>query len=156
MEQVKLNSGWRRRRRPVAFLVIHHTNTATPQDTQAVLQRRGTSTHFEVDQDGNVLQYFDPETTATFHAGLFNGESVGIDLTHLHGAPWPTKQVEAGHQLIRDLCERFRLPVMVAPLGARYRTVQEVLASGYTVLRHSNLRNTVCPDGFPLEGVANE
>lgn len=151
MEQVKLNSGWRRRRRPVAFLVIHHTNTATPQDTQAVLQRRGTSTHFEVDQDGNVLQYFDPETTATFHAGLFNGQSVGIDLTHLHGAPWPPKQVEAGHQLIRDLLRQFGLPLKVAPADARFRSLSAALNSGYTVLRHSNLKNTLCPDGFPLE-----
>jgi N-acetyl-anhydromuramyl-L-alanine amidase AmpD len=156
MKQVTLNSGYRRRRGPVRFVVVHHSNTASAEDTRDVLRRRGLSTHFEVEKDGEVFQYFDPADVVTYHAGAFNGPSVGVDMTHLHKAPWPDAQVQAGHKLIRDLCERFRLPVMVAPEGVRYRTLQEALASGYTVFRHSNLRNTVCPDGFPLEGVANE
>jgi len=155
---VTLHSGHRRRRSSIRYIVVHHSNTATPERTREVLSDKGLSTHFEVDQAGRVLQYFDPEKIVTFHAGEFNSHAIGIDLTHIHRAPWPPLQVDVGHWLIRMLLKRFDLPLKVAPEGVRFRGVASLLETDYTVVRHNNLKNTLCPDGLPLDmgGVANE
>ena len=151
IEKIPLQSGHRRRKGQPQFIVLHHTHTATAADTRRVLTGKGLSTHYEIEQDGSVYEYFDPASIVTYHAGKFNGLSIGIDATHVHRAPWPEIQVKATHNLIKRLLDRFGLPVKVAPEGMRFATPEAVVASGYTVIRHNNVRNTICPDGFPLD-----
>ena len=153
IEQMEVDGlGFRRRTSPPKFIVLHHTNTRSAADTRKVLSMRGLSTHYEVDEEGRCYEYLCPEHLVSFHAGAFNGRSIGVDATHLHKVPWPEVQVDACHRLVCHLLRRFDLPLSVAPTDARFKTPEEVVSAGYTVIRHSNVKATLCPDGLPMPG----
>lgn len=138
------------RSKHIRFIVIHHSATSSAERTRQVLEGRGLSTHYEVTAAGDVLEYLDPETRVAWHAKWANGEGIGIDLTHSTSAPWPEEQVQAAAELVEHLCARFGLPQVVAPAGVQYGSAADV-PEGVTILRHSNVRPTRCPDGFPME-----
>ena len=142
--------GYGTRRRPPRFIVIHHTTTPTAAATERVLENRGLSTHYEVDREGHIFQYLDPELHVAWHALWANADSIGIDVTHMSGDPWPDDQVQAVAGLVARLAARFDIPRVVAPDGVRYAGTRDIPA-GVGLLRHRNIRPTACPEDFPME-----
>lgn len=114
----------RKRTQPIQVLVIHHSATKTPEKTYAAFISRTkagdpVSTHFEVDLDGNVWLYMDPDKRVAYHAGPWNGRSIGIDLTGPNKARggFTPAQVEALERLIRWLADEYNIPMNVAQWG---------------------------------------
>lgn len=126
----------KRSHKPTA-IVIHHTCTASPKKTRSALKAKGYSTHFEVDTDGHVYQYADIMEVAC-HCGSANVHAIGIDVTHMHKAAFPQKQVDAVKELVSMLCIEYDIPQVV-----------HLVLEG--IWPHLALGNTVCPDGFPME-----
>lgn len=160
----------RARIEPPSVIILHHTDTDTAAITRRVLKNRKLSTHFEVEKDGTIYRYLDPRTQTAFHAGSRNSQSIGIDVTHRAGAPFPAVQVEAVHRLVRSLCAEFGLQVKVAPDNVRYFEALKDNQGAYlrddsgrrkykyhplphheySIYRHSHCNSTRCPDGLPL------
>lgn len=120
---------------PVA-IVIHHTATSKPSRTRSALKKKGYSTHFEVSQDGEILQYAELDRQCS-HCGSPNSHCIGIDVTHVTGAAFPDVQVQAVRRLVEWLCGELGIP----------QEVHETLSGIYP---HSALGQTACPDGFPM------
>ncbi|MDP6944731.1 MAG: peptidoglycan recognition family protein, partial [Myxococcota bacterium] len=66
----------------VSQVLLHTDLTKDSKMCFDVLKARGLSTHFMVDWDGTIYQGLDPIYVA-YHAGNFNGESIGIDINNL-------------------------------------------------------------------------
>ena len=66
----------------VTQILLHTDLTRDAKMCFDVLKARGLSTHFMVDWDGTIYQSLDPIYVA-YHAGEFNGESIGIDINNL-------------------------------------------------------------------------
>lgn len=143
---------------PVKGIVIHYTLTNSPKQTRAVLESRGFSTNFEVDQDGKIYQYLDPDTRVAWATGgQANRWTVGIDVTRplkLWNDPtYPPMQMQALRSLVRWLAARYKIPIKVAPdkIRGHWPTWK---GKGYTVFRHRNFVATGCPGKLPVEMVA--
>ena len=132
---------------PPKLIVIHYTLTSSPGSTVAVLNKRGLSTHYEVDQDGKVHEYVDPGSKYTWHAGSTNRDSIGIDIT----SQGTSVQVEAVRRLFTRLCREFDIPQVVAPDNKKYTSSSHIQEAGVGIVRHRNLRPTACPGKFPME-----
>lgn len=142
-----------RRGKPLC-IVTHHTCTSTANRTFDVLSKRNLSTHYEIDQSGQVLQYLEPDKRVASHAGPYNEQSIGIDLTHMEGEPFTSQQMVSYSILVRWLCGRFSIEQAIAPEHAKYyKTANNntLPTAKYGVYRHSNLAATRCPDGAPME-----
>lgn len=75
--------GYRARKAAKPKMIVVHWDAATSADACAdALSRRGLATHFVIDNDGTILQLFDPVKSVTFHAGSVNEVSVGIDISN--------------------------------------------------------------------------
>jgi len=131
------------------FIVIHYSYTRSPKTTVRVLNKRGLSTHYEVDQEGNVHKYADPGSTVTFHGGKMNNYSIGIDVTST--GTFSSEQISAARQLVTSLCRSFGIPQVVAPDGVKYTNIRQIQKAGVGILRHRNLRPTACPGKFPMD-----
>jgi len=131
------------------FIVIHYSYTRSPKTTVRVLNKRGLSTHYEVDQEGNVHKYADPGSTVTFHGGKMNNYSIGIDVTST--GTFSGVQVSAVADLVSNLCSNFGIPRVVAPDGVKYTNIGQIQKAGVGILRHRNLRPTACPGNFPMD-----
>ena len=141
-------TSWGARVRGIEAVVVHHSCTATAAGTAKVLESRGLSTNFEVDRDGQAIEYGDPTVKVAWHCGGgVNGRSIGIDATHMSGKPWPEVQSAAVAQLLAWLCKIYGLPAVTAPdqsLG------KGNLSPAWGVYRHRNLAATACPEDLPL------
>ena len=126
-----------RRKERIKAIVIHHTCTTSPRKTRKVLQSKGYSTHFEVDQLGNVYQYANCDRLCS-HCGSANVHTIGIDVTHPQDADFPEVQIQAVRDLVTWLCAEYRIP----------QEVHEELSGIYP---HRALASTVCPQDFPLD-----
>ena len=140
----------RKRAHAPRFIVVHHTNTRTAAKTRSVLNERELSTNYEVDQDGTIYEYVDPSVYLALHGGKTNTYSIGIDLTHYTGKSWPEVQVAAMVRLVDYLCERYKIPKIVAP-DQHIADVDHVIEAGIGITRHRNWYATACPEDFPVE-----
>jgi len=131
------------------LIVIHYTQTSSPRSTVAVLNKRGLSTHYEVDQAGEVHEYVDPGTKYTWHGGKMNRHSIGVDITSR--GSFSSAQIEAVRGLVTRLCRQFNIPQVVAPDGKKYINLTQIEKDGVGIIRHRNLRPTACPGKFPME-----
>jgi len=154
------------RRRPPRAFIVHHTNTPHAQRTRDVLARRGLSTHIEVTKAGDVLLYLDPATKTAWHAGSGNNaDTIGIDLTHMEGEPFPQAQLDGLAWVIRHYADQFAIPIALAPdrcvithaQGCQSGVLKapDLIRLGYGIVRHRNVHTTVCPDNLPLERVVS-
>ena len=121
---------------------IHHTCTAAPKRTRAVLKKKGYSTHFEIDRDGRIYQYAALDRKCC-HCGSCNFQFVGVDLTHLADAKFPIVQLRA----LRALCEW-----LAARLGVPPVIVAELPPGFYF---HRAVGDTVCPQDVPEDLLSN-
>lgn len=78
-----LTLGYRARQAERPTMIVLHWDACTSADSCVnVLSQRRLGTHFVVDNDGSILQVFDPVPTVTYHAGAVNEVAVGIDLSN--------------------------------------------------------------------------
>lgn len=136
------DAGTRKRPGAITSIVLHHT--AGEGDGSAIFKtliRRKLGVHFTINRDGVIIQHADLET-ATFHAGLANNFSVGIEIASRGVAPsLPGKkreeyddevrgrkrrflrfydsQTEATRSLCKDLCTLLNLPFTFPMDGKR-------------------------------------
>lgn len=134
------------------FIVIHYSYTHSPLSTVKVLNNKGLSTHFEVDQQGTIHKYVDPKDRYTLHGKHFNRHSIGIDVTST--GSFSAAQIAATRKLVTYLCHRFGIPQVVAPDGVKFKSLAQITNAGYGILRHRNLRPTACPGNFPMDVLA--
>ena len=72
-----------RRKRKINMAVTHFDVCTSASACKRVLEKRGISTHFIIDNDGAILQLVDTNDTA-WHAGKGNKYSVGIDISNAY------------------------------------------------------------------------
>jgi N-acetyl-anhydromuramyl-L-alanine amidase AmpD len=73
--------GGRKRELPVDLVVWHHTaGNGNAQRVHRVLNERSLGVDFIIDADGMIWQCSDPVNVCTYHAGIANGRSVGIEI----------------------------------------------------------------------------
>lgn len=139
------------------YIVIHYTLTGNPAGTVRVLQGRDLSTSFEVDEEGNIYEYLDTDSQYPYASGGDNNsKSIAIDFTHTNETdPWPVEQILAGRKLITYLCKKYGIPERVAPEHLRGWTQEDMIAAGYGIARHRNVRATQCPGDLPVEALLN-
>lgn len=85
IDDFKIGDTTARVRKEIIYqVVLHHDVTFNAVTTEKILQGRGYSTHFIVDGDreGTIYQCHNPTTKVTFHAGVTNARSIGIDLNN--------------------------------------------------------------------------
>lgn len=165
----------RRRRSEAIQAILHHDACISALRCFAVLQARGLSTHFCIDNDGTVFQFADPALEVAYHAGRFNGRSIGIDISNavltrfadrydprreqatlpVHGRPvtgllpYPC-QIEAALALLRVLRQHF--PGIANDHRSEARFFEDVAPETPGIFGHLQVtRGKIDPFGFPFE-----
>jgi hypothetical protein len=131
---------WKKKRKP-NMIVTHWDVCTSAEKCKRVLQARGISTHFCIDNDGIIYQYVDTNNPA-WHAGAVNNCSIGIDFSNayylkyadyyvkkgfnkrpvchdsiVHGIKlkphlgYYPVQIEAYKKLIKILCDHYDIPL---------------------------------------------
>tara|TARA_R110002020_G_scaffold168416_1_gene357154 strand:+ start:3129 stop:4040 length:912 start_codon:yes stop_codon:yes gene_type:complete len=67
--------------RKPTMIVTHWDAALSAQSCKKILERRGLSSHFVIDNDGTIFQMVDTNDI-TWHAGSVNGVSIGIDFSN--------------------------------------------------------------------------
>jgi hypothetical protein len=67
---------------PPSRIVLHHDVCFDAKMCHHVLEDKGISTHFCIDNDGTIFQFLDPATSVCWAQGAFNGTSIGIDVSN--------------------------------------------------------------------------
>ena len=122
------------------FAVIHSSalgldKGGSPWRTVADLAAKGASTHFEIAPDGVIYQYFDPDTTETYHASDENSWGVGIDLTG-DPADHTPQQIKQ----LRNLLKHLGLSKKVLKWGGYISKVAGVLDNDFTAVAHASVQ----------------
>ena len=70
-------------KRPIKNIVTHFDVCLSAESCFKVLNRKGISSHFVVDNDGTIFQMVDPQHEA-WHAGkrLWNKRAIGVDISN--------------------------------------------------------------------------
>lgn len=131
------------RHEPITQIVLHHDACFSSDHAYGVLERRGLSYHFSIDNDGTIHQWVDPRDTA-WHARDANVRSIGICLSNAHEYQYADRydpprplvrgrvhgvrlskhlgfygvQVQATKMLIDALTRRYDIPLQT-PRGAQ-------------------------------------
>jgi len=79
------------RTKPIKRLVLHHDAALSAKSCKAILQKRKFSTHFCIDNDGTIVQFFDPAKRVSWHAGIYNATGVGIDVSNAVELKWASR-----------------------------------------------------------------
>lgn len=137
----KGQAGWRRRADSfgkVNLLVLHWDACISSHQCFHTLLSRNLSVHLMVDGDGTVYQALDLAMATAYHAGNFNGRSIGIEIqnpvfqkynhtqkplrpavsepkVHSNGRPWDHLdfhdiQKKRVVELVEVICEWFNIP----------------------------------------------
>ncbi len=85
------------------MIVTHWDATTSAEKCKRVLQARGISTHFCIDNDGIIYQYADTKDIA-WHAGSVNKYSIGIDFSNAYYLKYADYYIEKGFNK-RPVCE---------------------------------------------------
>lgn len=156
---IKSDNGLNRSRRTnkIVGIVIHITETFTAKKTEAVLRDRGLSTNYEVDQQGNIYEYIDPEQYVSWATGAnANEHTIGIDVTNpgKYGTPknppFTDQQINSLKNLVEYLANKFGFELKLAPDVGPYNW-SYWKDKGFTLFRHRNFVNKSCPSHLPME-----
>jgi len=82
--------------REIDLFVNHWDVCLSSKICQRVLDQRGISVHFLIDNDGTIYQTLDT-THIAWHAGNQNGRSVGVEISNAYYPRYQSKYVRAGH-----------------------------------------------------------
>lgn len=152
---IKVDNDLRREPRSgkIEGIVIHHTHTRSAKSTLSVLLQRNFSTNYEVDQQGNVYEYLNPDQyKAIATGGGANEHTVAIDVTHFGNEPFPDIQIQALKKLVNDLSKKYGFQLKLAPdLGPKNWNEWQKSGKKYTLFRHRNFVATGCPMNLPME-----
>ena len=139
-------------RKDIKGIVIHHTHTKSANSTFNVLKQRGLSTNYEVEKDGTIYEYVPPERAAWATGGLANEHTIGIDVTHVGGKPWPPEQIRALAALVNELASKYGFQLKLAPdKGPMKWNEWQKEGENYTLFRHRNFVATGCPENLPMD-----
>lgn len=84
----------RRERKP--HVIVTHWDVCTSADScKRVLEKRGISTHFVIDNDGTIVQLVDPNNIA-WHAKGANNLSIGIDISNAYYVKYSNRYTKQG------------------------------------------------------------
>lgn len=104
--------------RKIDFIILHHIESNSADEAIALLEKNGVSSHFLIDENGDILQLVD-ENNIAYHAGVsnwlgfegLNKNSIGIEFLNKNafGKKFETAQMLAGLELIKDLMQKFNI-----------------------------------------------
>jgi len=150
------------------MLVTHWDAALSAKSCKSILERRGLSTHFVIDNDGTIYQLVDTNHVA-WHAGELNKVSIGIDFSNafylkyqkvyrkrgLGNRPIVSSnihdhnlgehlgyyeiQLEAYKALVKSLCDHYAIP-LECPLDSNGSLVTKV----YSRAQRGSFRGVVC------------
>ena len=84
---LKLSKGYRKHsgERNPSFFVCHWDVCLSSKSCHKVLQKRGISVHFAIDNDGTIYQFMDMNDVA-YHAGgkTWNNKSIGVEIANAY------------------------------------------------------------------------
>ena len=85
------------RRRTPSMVVTHWDVCLSAESCKRVLEKRGISTHFVIDNDGTIVQLADCNDI-TWHAGIrkVNNVSIGIDFSNAYYKKYQSNYIKAG------------------------------------------------------------
>ena len=85
-------------RRKPSMAVTHWDVCLSAQSCKRVLEKRGISTHFVIDNDGTIVQLVDCNDIA-WHAGIrkVNNVSIGIDFSNAYYTKYQSTYIKNGH-----------------------------------------------------------
>jgi len=149
----------KRRRKTQPKMIVIHKGAQKPSTTVSTFNKRGTSSHFEVDKKGRIFQYLNPSRYTAAHSGNshVNANSIGIDVS---SGAWTPEQIQSTEQLVTALCSAYNIPQVVAPDTRLSKfdknIVNFVVQNEIGILRHRNIVNTKCPGSFPVDDLGEE
>lgn len=82
--------------RQIDMFVNHWDVCLSSKICQKVLDQRGISVHFLIDNDGTIYQTLDT-THIAWHAGNENERSVGVEISNAYYTKYQDKYIKAGH-----------------------------------------------------------
>ena len=83
-------------KREIDLFVNHWDVCLSSKICQRVLDQRGISVHFLIDNDGTIYQTLDT-THIAWHAGNQNGRSVGVEISNGYYPKYQSRYIKAGH-----------------------------------------------------------
>jgi N-acetylmuramoyl-L-alanine amidase len=104
--------------RKIDFVVLHHIEASSAQHAVSMLQEYQVSSHFLIDEGGNIFELVD-ENDVAYHAGVsfwhgfegLNQNSIGIEF--INSSPFGKKfedvQMQAGVELCQYLLGKYNL-----------------------------------------------
>jgi hypothetical protein len=87
---------------PVANFVIHHTGGGSIQTNIDTFKARGFPAHYLIGKDGDIHQFL-PNGALAWHAGNYNGHSMGVEVVAEDDKDVNKKQIEAAVRLAHFL-----------------------------------------------------
>jgi len=148
---------WRRERKP-KMIVTHWDATTSADKCRRVLQARGISTHFCIDNDGIIYQYVDTNHVA-WHAGGVNKYSIGIDFSNAYYLKYNKYYVQKGfnerpickNSVVHNVKLRPHLGYYPVQIEA-YKKLVKVLCDQYDIpVQTPMINETVADAGVVLE-----
>lgn len=141
-------------REKTLFGIIHWDATFSADHCFDILQRRGVSTHFCIDNDGTIHQYLDLKDIG-YHAKGFNADSIGIDVSNAFYLKYADKYVKMGlpeRPVIRSTVHGRDLGEHLGYYPEQIESLK-VLIKTLTKNQLNNLITAVNEDGSFHEGV---
>jgi len=165
--------------------VVHWDGCFSAEMCHTVLESRGLSVHFCIDNDGTIIQLMDTNNIA-WHARGVNTKSIGVEVSNAvymkhaskykpprpvwenvecHGKQigpilgFTDEQVKALKALTKALCNRYKIPLAV-PLNEKGELIKGVAKSWKTfkgVMAHYHLnKGKTDPAGLDLKEVVKD
>lgn len=174
-----------KRGRKVKQFVVHWDGCLNSRMCHKVLEGRGLSVHFCIDNDGTIIQLMDTNNIA-WHARGVNSTSIGVEVSsavytkyakkynprrpvledvRCHGKQigpilgFTDEQVKALKVLTKTICERYKIPLAV-PVNEKGELIKGVYKSWKKfngVMAHYHLnKNKTDPAGLDLREVVKD
>lgn len=111
--------GYQRRGTNPTSIVIHTTEGVRGQSLNSassyLYHSSEVSAHYLIGRGGEILNFLNPRTMQAWHAGeskvaFQNSRSIGIELLHARGEPYPQPQWAALKWLVEKLMVDYRIP----------------------------------------------
>lgn len=100
----------------IKFIILHHSATASVEETRVAFNNDGTSAHYIVDKEGKIHPVIAEEKSA-WHAGNsawekrvnLNDTSIGIEMVNSGQEPFPIEQIRGAARLTKAILEKYKI-----------------------------------------------